>query len=65
MAEGSRQIASDLHKYDEADWEWEVLEEVDESDDSSPLLNERERYYIHQYNSVMAGYNRTYGGRKG
>ena len=58
---GSKQIALDLHKYDETDWEWEVLEEVDESDDSSPSLNERERYYIHQYNSVMAGYNRIYG----
>lgn len=59
--DGSKQISSDLHRYDETDWCWEILEEVDEIDDSSSSLNDRERYYIHQYNSVMNGYNLTAG----
>ena len=59
--DGSKEISSDLHRYDKTDWCWEVLEKVDESDDSSPSLNDRERYYIRQYNSVMNGYNLTYG----
>lgn len=59
--DGSKEISLDLHRYDKTDWCWEILEEIDESADSSPSLNERERYYIHQYNSVMAGYNLTYG----
>ena len=59
---GSIQIAADLHKYNEADWNWEVL--ADESDYPDVSLNELERRFIRQYNSGMTGYNLTYGEKR-
>jgi group I intron endonuclease len=47
-----------IKKYGEENFEWVILEEVEES-----LLNEREIFYIKEYNSYNSGgYNMTTGG---
>ena len=49
-----------LNKYDKDDWDWEIIEEV-----NNELLNDREIYWINFYNSYEdreKGYNMTPGG---
>lgn len=47
-----------LKAYNKTDWEWNVIEEVDEA-----LLDESEIYWIQYYNSYKNGYNSNYGGK--
>lgn len=47
-----------LRFYQKDDWEWEILEKVDKE-----LANEKERFYIHKFNSFKNGYNKTWGGK--
>ena len=49
-----------IRKYGFDDFEWEVLEEV--NDDK---LNEREVYYIEMFDTFKNGYNSTLGGESG
>lgn len=49
-----------LNKYEKSDWQWEIIEEIDDE-----LLNDREIYWISFYNSYLdrdKGYNMTPGG---
>ncbi len=57
---GSGQIAADLIKYDGTAWEWQIL--ADESDYPGVSLNELEKRFIRQYDSVRTGYNHNKGG---
>lgn len=47
-----------LRKYKKEDWSWKILEK----ELPLQLLDEKEIYYISQYNSFKIGYNSTVGG---
>lgn len=52
-----RPLYAAMNKYGIEHFHVELIETVD-----STLLNEREKYWIQQYNSYHYGYNATYGG---
>lgn len=47
-----------LRKYPKESFTWEIIEELETQEE----LNEREKYWIHYYNSIEEGYNTKDGG---
>ena len=60
---GSKQIRSDLLKYDPDVWEWEII--ADEKDYPGVTLDELEIRFIEKWDSLNKGYNASRGGGVG